>query len=155
MSTPMEISANEGDDGTRDWPSRRNREVPDASDSEFTSSDDEGGDEEYAASPVHVGSGATVIGGGGGAGRGWGPAALAGNLFGVHACRSGSEPRPEAQAALWQQLPASRSTEHQRRRQTTSAAGPDMHEVNEQPPAARRQHLNGNRPAACSYTAGS
>jgi hypothetical protein len=137
----MEISTDEGDDGTQDWPSHRNREVPDASDSEFSSSGDKGGDEEYDA--IHVGSGAAVRGGGGVARRGWGPTALAGNLLGVHACRSGSEPRPQAQAALRQQRRARRSTEQQRR-QAAAAIGPDLPEVNERPPTARRQHLNGN-----------
>jgi hypothetical protein len=61
MSTPMEFLADEGDDGTRDWPSRRNREVQDAS---FSSSDDEGGVREYAASLVHVGNINTIMGGG-------------------------------------------------------------------------------------------
>jgi hypothetical protein len=82
----MELSGNEGDDGTRDWPSRRNREVPDASDSEFVSSDNEGGVDEYARSTVHVGSGAVVIGGG--HGRGWGPAVPTANLLRPHTCRS-------------------------------------------------------------------
>ena len=86
MSTPMEFSTDEGDDGTWDWPSYRNREAPNASDSEFSSSNDEGGVEEYVASPIHEGNGTAIMGRK--PMRSWGPVALAANLLRTHACRS-------------------------------------------------------------------
>jgi hypothetical protein len=137
MSTSMELSGDEGHDGIQDWPSRRNREVPDASDSEFVSSDDKGGVDEYVGSIVHVGSGAAVMGGG--HGRGWGPTAPVANLLWPHACRSPNSregtiaglPRPEPQGTQVQHRTTRASTEDQRRGQAAAAAKRAMPELNE------------------------
>jgi hypothetical protein len=89
MMRATDFSTNEGDDGTGDWPSHRNKVVGEVSDSEFSSSDDKGEVQEYMY-VNDVGRMSTVIGGRiNGVGRG--PAALAPNLLmahSVHACSS-------------------------------------------------------------------